>query len=274
MPSITWPQAVDEALCFGWIDGVRKNLDAGSYKIRFTPRIAGSIWSTVNIKRAQELAAAGLMRSAGLRAFERRSQDKSRVYSYEQKKSAEPGVRKETEGESRGVGVFPAEAAVVSARRDLVVDQREAGGDAPAADGDADRGLRARPDDRTADAKIRVGRHIMMRNQLLAACLVVALISLPGALRAQSMPSAAPSPSGGMKGFRGVLNVNGVGIAFDSPACGNAIRRAMAVGHAVAAPSDFCSREMALALSAAAQPGPTVPQASASAQHTPSARDP
>lgn len=89
MPSITWPQAVDEALCFGWIDGVRKNLDAGSYKIRFTPRIAGSIWSTVNIKRAQELAAAGLMRSAGLRAFERRSQDKSRVYSYEQKKSAE-----------------------------------------------------------------------------------------------------------------------------------------------------------------------------------------
>lgn len=84
-PSMTWPESVDEALCFGWIDGIRKSLDELSYTIRFTPRKSGSIWSAVNIKRAQELSDQGLMRPAGLRAFEARKENKSGVYSYEQR---------------------------------------------------------------------------------------------------------------------------------------------------------------------------------------------
>ena len=82
-PSITWPQSVDEALCFGWIDGIRKSIDDVSYKIRFTPRKRGSIWSAVNTKRAQELIDQGLMRPAGLKAFEARDEKKSGIYSYE-----------------------------------------------------------------------------------------------------------------------------------------------------------------------------------------------
>ena len=84
-PSITWPESVDEALCFGWIDGLRKSVDATSYKIRFTPRRPRSIWSAVNIGRAQELIKTGRMQLAGLKAFEARTEDRSRVYTYEQK---------------------------------------------------------------------------------------------------------------------------------------------------------------------------------------------
>ena len=82
-PSITWPEAVDEALCFGWIDGVRKSIDESSYTIRFTPRKAGSIWSAVNIKRVGELSQLGLMQPEGLKAFEKRVGKKSGLYSYE-----------------------------------------------------------------------------------------------------------------------------------------------------------------------------------------------
>ena len=81
--SITWPESVDEALSFGWIDGVRRRIDDQSYSIRFTPRRRGSIWSAVNIKRAAELAALGRMAPAGLRAFEARDEKKSAIYSYE-----------------------------------------------------------------------------------------------------------------------------------------------------------------------------------------------
>src|ERR1700676_2358820 len=87
-PSITWPEAVDGALCFGWIDGVRKSVDAISYKIRFTPRKPRSIWSAVNVKRAAELSTMGLMRTAGLAAFQRREAKRSEIYSYEQRKTA------------------------------------------------------------------------------------------------------------------------------------------------------------------------------------------
>jgi len=86
-PSITWPESVDEALCFGWIDGVRKSVDETSYKIRFTPRKPVSVWSTVNIKRAQELIAEERMQPSGLRAFENRREDLERRYSYEQQGS-------------------------------------------------------------------------------------------------------------------------------------------------------------------------------------------
>lgn len=88
-PSITWPESVDGALCFGWIDGVRKSIDPVSYKIRFTPRKPRSIWSAINIKRAKELSKSGLMHDAGLAAFEKRDGDRSAIYAYEQRKSAQ-----------------------------------------------------------------------------------------------------------------------------------------------------------------------------------------
>ncbi|HSS22102.1 MAG TPA: YdeI/OmpD-associated family protein [Pyrinomonadaceae bacterium] len=84
-PGITWPQSVDEALCFGWIDGIRKSIDDISYKIRFTPRRPGSIWSAVNIKRAGELVEQGLMQATGLKAFAARKEYRSGIYSYEQR---------------------------------------------------------------------------------------------------------------------------------------------------------------------------------------------
>ncbi len=87
-PSITWPESVDAALCFGWIDGVRKSIDDTSYTIRFTPRRPTSTWSAINIKRVQQLKKTGLMHLAGLKAFAARSAKKSAIYSYEQRKSA------------------------------------------------------------------------------------------------------------------------------------------------------------------------------------------
>jgi len=82
-PSITWPESVDQALCFGWIDGVRRRIDDVRYSIRFTPRKQISNWSAINIARVAELTKLGLMRPAGLRAFEQRREDKSAIYSYE-----------------------------------------------------------------------------------------------------------------------------------------------------------------------------------------------
>src|SRR5262245_24845751 len=76
-PSITWPESVDGALCFGWIDGVRKSIDRASYKIRFTPRKPGSIWSAINIKRVAELTKLGLMQPAGLKIFHARDPKKT-----------------------------------------------------------------------------------------------------------------------------------------------------------------------------------------------------
>jgi uncharacterized protein YdeI (YjbR/CyaY-like superfamily) len=81
-PSIDWPQARDQALCFGWIDGVRRSLGEDAYTIRFTPRRAGSIWSKVNVERFAALKAAGLMTPAGTRAYEE-NKHKSGLYSYE-----------------------------------------------------------------------------------------------------------------------------------------------------------------------------------------------
>ncbi|MBA2277065.1 MAG: YdeI/OmpD-associated family protein [Chloroflexia bacterium] len=83
IPSITWPESVDEALCFGWIDGVRKRIDETRYRIRFTPRKPGSTWSSVNVKRVGELTEAGLMCPAGVTAFAARDLAKSGTYAYE-----------------------------------------------------------------------------------------------------------------------------------------------------------------------------------------------
>lgn len=82
-PSITWPESVDEALCFGWIDGVRRKLDEESYTIRFTPRKKDSNWSAINIGRVAALREEGRMQAAGLAAFELRREDRSAIYAYE-----------------------------------------------------------------------------------------------------------------------------------------------------------------------------------------------
>lgn len=81
---MSWSQSVDEALCFGWIDGVRRRIDEHSHSMRFTPRKPRSTWSAVNIEKAERLIADGRMRPAGLSAFHARSEERSRIYSFEQ----------------------------------------------------------------------------------------------------------------------------------------------------------------------------------------------
>ena len=83
-PSMTWPASVDEALCVGWVDGVRKRIDEHAYQIRFTPRKPSSTWSAINIERVRLLSEEGRMTPAGLEAFARRREAASRTYSYEQ----------------------------------------------------------------------------------------------------------------------------------------------------------------------------------------------
>jgi uncharacterized protein YdeI (YjbR/CyaY-like superfamily) len=82
-PSMTWTQSVDQALCFGWIDGIRKSIDHESYCIRFTPRKKSSIWSAVNIKKVELLTEQGLMNQAGLDIFKHRTESKSKIYAFE-----------------------------------------------------------------------------------------------------------------------------------------------------------------------------------------------
>ncbi|HMH43277.1 MAG TPA: YdeI/OmpD-associated family protein [Pyrinomonadaceae bacterium] len=84
-PSIAWPESVDEALSFGWIDGIRKRIDEHSYMIRFTPRKTSSVWSTVNIRNAGKLIKEKRMQPAGLKAYEPRKENRSGIYSYEQR---------------------------------------------------------------------------------------------------------------------------------------------------------------------------------------------
>ena len=81
--SMTWSESVDQALCFGWIDGIRKSIDGESYQIRFTPRKSTSIWSAVNIKKIEELTKKGLMFPAGIAAFKKRQEHKSKIYAFE-----------------------------------------------------------------------------------------------------------------------------------------------------------------------------------------------
>jgi uncharacterized protein YdeI (YjbR/CyaY-like superfamily) len=128
-PSITWPESVEQALCFGWIDGVRKSLGKESYVIRFTPRKPGSIWSTVNIRKAEELIEQGLMRPTGLEAFKARSEEKSRIYSFEQKEEPKlsPAQEQRFQADPKAWAFFQAQTPwyrraatwwVVSAKKD------------------------------------------------------------------------------------------------------------------------------------------------------------
>jgi uncharacterized protein YdeI (YjbR/CyaY-like superfamily) len=111
-PSITWPQAVDQALCFGWIDGVRRRIDDASYTIRFTPRRPRSIWSAVNVKRMKELIDEGLVAPAGVAAFERRSDDRTAIYSHEQRRSAQlaPDQEQRLRADARANAFFESQA--------------------------------------------------------------------------------------------------------------------------------------------------------------------
>lgn len=86
--TITWPESVDAALCYGWIDGVRKSLAGDSYTIRFTPRKATSIWSAINIAKMEDLMKQGLVKPAGIAAYEKRKESKSRIYSHERTEDA------------------------------------------------------------------------------------------------------------------------------------------------------------------------------------------
>jgi uncharacterized protein YdeI (YjbR/CyaY-like superfamily) len=134
-PSMTWTESVDQALCFGWIDSVRKSLGPDSYMNRFTPRTSRSNWSAVNIKRARELIDLGLMRPAGLRAFEQLADERSAVYSYEQRKSPslDPALERRFRSNRQAWDFFQAQAPsyrraaiwwVTSAKRDETKDRR------------------------------------------------------------------------------------------------------------------------------------------------------
>jgi uncharacterized protein YdeI (YjbR/CyaY-like superfamily) len=111
-PSITWPESVDQALCFGWIDGVRRRIDDDSYSIRFTPRKPSSTWSAVNVRRMKELVEHGFAAPAGRAAFERRADDKTAIYSYEQRKAAqlEPEQERRFRDNERAWSWFEAQA--------------------------------------------------------------------------------------------------------------------------------------------------------------------
>jgi hypothetical protein len=119
---ITYQQALDHALCYGWIDGVRKNFDATSYTIRFTPRKAKSHWSQVNLKRWRELEAQGLTKPPALphRAAARRQDDS--VFVRTARGDAAPGVHQDVQGKPEGVGLLRGAGAVVSAARQVLGD--------------------------------------------------------------------------------------------------------------------------------------------------------
>jgi len=111
--SITWPESVDEALCFGWIDGIRKKVDDISYKIRFTPRRPKSIWSAVNIARVDVLTREGRMQPGGAAAFARRDEKNSRQYSFENRATAKlsPGDEREFRRDPAAWKFFQAQPA-------------------------------------------------------------------------------------------------------------------------------------------------------------------
>jgi uncharacterized protein YdeI (YjbR/CyaY-like superfamily) len=128
-PSITWPEAVDEALCFGWIDGIRKSVDEQAYVIRFTPRRRGSRWSAVNVARVRVLARERRMRPAGRAAFEARTAARTDTYSYEQRHVAKlsPALAREFRAKAKAWAFFAAQPPgyrhlciwwIVSAKKD------------------------------------------------------------------------------------------------------------------------------------------------------------
>jgi uncharacterized protein YdeI (YjbR/CyaY-like superfamily) len=134
-PSLTWPQSVDEALCFGWIDGVRRSLGEEAYTIRFTPRRPRSIWSAINVARVGELTKLGRMQPAGLRAFAARTPERTGVYSFERKEAAKlpPEFATRLAAHAKASAFFSAQAPwyqraaihwVISAKREETREKR------------------------------------------------------------------------------------------------------------------------------------------------------
>jgi uncharacterized protein YdeI (YjbR/CyaY-like superfamily) len=127
-PSISWQELVDEELCFGWIDGVRKGIDDIRYSNRITPRKSRSTWSAINIARAEELIFLGRMRPAGLKAFERRTDERSAIYSYEQRPARlDPAAERSFRAKKKAWAFFQAQTPsyrhaatwwVISAKRE------------------------------------------------------------------------------------------------------------------------------------------------------------
>ena len=133
--SITWPESVDEALSFGWIDGVRRSLGAHAYTIRFTPRKPTSIWSAINVARVTELTKQGRMRPAGLRAFAARTPERTGVYSFERNEAAKltPAQEKKLRANAKAAAFFDARPPwyrrtaihwVISAKREETRERR------------------------------------------------------------------------------------------------------------------------------------------------------
>jgi uncharacterized protein YdeI (YjbR/CyaY-like superfamily) len=108
-PSLTWQESVDEALCFGWIDGIRKRIDEDRYTIRFTPRKTTSNWSAINIARVKELTKQGRMKPAGLAVYAKRDAKRSAIYAYENRpKALAPEYEKELRRNARAAAFFDA----------------------------------------------------------------------------------------------------------------------------------------------------------------------
>jgi len=136
-PSMTWPESVDEALCFGWIDGVRRSLGDEAYSIRFTPRKPRSIWSAVNVAKIEALRKAGKLHPNGLKAYEARTPERTAVYSFERKTAAElpEAFAKRLQANKRAARYFAEQAPwyqratihwVISAKREETRERRMA----------------------------------------------------------------------------------------------------------------------------------------------------
>jgi uncharacterized protein YdeI (YjbR/CyaY-like superfamily) len=134
-PSMTWPESVDEALCFGWIDGVRRSLGAEAYSIRFTPRKPTSIWSAINVAKVEALRTAGKMRAGGEAAFARRTAARTGVYSFERSEAPVLSAAQEARlaADPRAAAWFAAQAPwyrrtaihlVISAKREETRERR------------------------------------------------------------------------------------------------------------------------------------------------------
>jgi uncharacterized protein YdeI (YjbR/CyaY-like superfamily) len=110
-PSMTWPESVDEALCFGWIDGVRRSLTVEAYSIRFTPRKPTSIWSAINVARVGKLAKLGRMAPAGIHAFSLRRPERTGIYSFERNEAAKltPAQEKALRANKKATAFFEAQ---------------------------------------------------------------------------------------------------------------------------------------------------------------------
>ena len=165
-PSITWPESVDEALCVGWIDGIRKSIDEESYMIRFTPRRRGSIWSAVNIKRVEVLTNEKRMQPAGLAASAAAARKQvGHLFLRTAQRAVARAIRERVAKEPQSLGVLPGAATILPQDHHLVGGEREAGKDTPEAAAKADRGICHRPSP-VAEALNPVGlagRHVSFR---------------------------------------------------------------------------------------------------------------